>query len=257
MTDPKHTDKPIIIRPRVEKFAVAALVLVVIAVTIAAVALVRASSAERDAHRQASAKQGVVQALATANSSLTKNGLAPVATPTEAGPAPTVTKTVTQPITGAQGPGPSADQIQIALTAYCATRNQCFRPPSANQVAAAVATYCDVHGKCQGSPGASGKAGTSGPPGASGAPGTAGQNATTEQVADAVSTYCSTHNQCQGAPGSPGPSGMNGADGSSGAPGQPPYSWTWTTTDALGGQHDHTCTRSEPFDASAPTYTCS
>jgi uncharacterized protein HemX len=34
--------------------------------------------------------------------------------------------------------------------------------------------------------------------------------------------------------------------------GQPPVSWTYT--DALG--FSHTCGRTDPFDASAPTYTC-
>lgn len=55
----------------------------------------------------------------------------------------------------------------------------------------------------------------------------------------------------------PGPAGANGADGAPGADGQPPLSWTFPYTDELGKTTTYTCTRSDPFDPSAPTYTCS
>jgi hypothetical protein len=63
-----------------------------------------------------------------------------------------------------------------------------------------------------------------------------------------------------GADGAPGPSGADGATGAtgpagpsgpSGSDGKPPTSWTF---DWLG--FTYTCTRTEPFDASAPTYEC-
>jgi hypothetical protein len=74
-----------------------------------------------------------------------------------------------------------------------------------------------------------------GPPGNPGAPGAAG--------ADGV-------NGQNGADGANGTNGTNGADG---APGQPPTSWT--EPGLLPGT-TITCTRTDPFDASAPTYTC-
>jgi len=116
-----------------------------------------------------------------------------------------------------------------------------------------------------------------GPAGQPGEPGPAGRNATDQQVAAAVSDYCSSRSGCivpgppgpagkdgtdgttvTGPAGPAGPAGADGADGAPGAPGtpgadgQPPLSWTYT--DALG--IPYTCTRSDPFDPTAPTYTC-
>lgn len=101
-------------------------------------------------------------------------------------------------------------------------------------------------------------------PGPSGA---AGQNATDTQVQTAVSMYCDLRLDCQGPSGLPGPNGTDGQPGTAGADGaqgpagpagangvdgQPPTSWTYT--DDLGFQH--TCSRTDPFDATAPTYSC-
>jgi len=114
----------------------------------------------------------------------------------------------------------------------------------------------------------------------SGAPGTPGRSATDDQVLNSVIAYCALRNGCEGPPSMiAGPSGTNGADssvagpqgppgrdgadstvpgptgatGPAGADGQPPVSWTYD--DVLGMAH--TCTRTDPFDATAPTYTCS
>lgn len=98
--------------------------------------------------------------------------------------------------------------------------------------------------------------------------GAAGQNATDTQVLAAVTIYCDLRTDCQGPTGLQGPAGLNGADGAQGPPGpagadgvngtngvdgQPPVSWTYT--DAFGIQH--TCSRTDQFDPSSPTYSCS
>jgi hypothetical protein len=100
-----------------------------------------------------------------------------------------------------------------------------------------------------------GDAGPAGPPGPGPDDG---------QVYDAVRGYCGLHQGCMGSAGENGEPGAAGADGADGAPGpagpagpagaagQPPVSWTYT--DTLG--RDHTCTRTDPFDAMAPTYNC-
>lgn len=234
MTSPQHAPQPILVRPRVERFAILLLILVVIAVAIASIAFIRAGNAERDARHQRAAKVGVAQALGTANSSLTRNGLQPVATPTAAGPLPTVTITLSgKP--GPPGPGPSSSQIELALASYCGPAlTRCKGSPTAAQVAQAIASYCGPDGKCRGPAGPSGPAGNN------------GQSATADQVAAGLATYCGAHNQCAGPAGPAGPSGSNGQDG------QPPVSWTYT--DLLG---QHTCSRTDPFDRAAPTYTCS
>ena len=110
----------------------------------------------------------------------------------------------------------------------------------------------------------------------SAAPGAPGKSATDDQVLNSVIAYCALRNGCEGPPSliagpsgtngangldstTPGPQGPPGADsmvpgpqGAPGDPGQPPVSWTYD--DVLG--MTHTCTRTDPFDASAPTYTC-
>lgn len=251
----KHADEPqpIATPKRTERFAAAALVLsLILLVGLVGVGLI-AVSAKHDANREKSGKTAAVQALATANSSLVKAGKSPVPTPSEAGPAPVVTRTVTQtPQAGPQGPGPSNQQIQVAVAAYCSAVH-CGAGPTAQQVAQAVASYCNAKGECRGAPGQS-IVGPSGSAGQNGAAGPAGQNATEAQVAAAVASYCGQPSApCKGDPGAAGANGQDGASGAPGADGQPPFSWTYT--DVLGAQH--TCTRDDPFDPSKPTYTCS
>lgn len=100
-----------------------------------------------------------------------------------------------------------------------------------------------------------------GTPGAAGEP---GRPPTVAEIGDAVRAYCAVRDDCKGAkgelgapgvdgaPGQPGADGAPGAPGADGASGQPPSSWTYT--DGLG--FSYTCTRTDPFDASAPTYEC-
>ena len=104
----------------------------------------------------------------------------------------------------------------------------------------------DVPQPVAGAAGEPGVAGERGPRGLEGPQGEAGK--------DGV-------NGADGAPGSPGTAGADGADGAPGAPGangidgtpgQPPYSWTFT--DPLGLAY--TCNRTDPFDQTAPTYSC-
>jgi hypothetical protein len=100
------------------------------------------------------------------------------------------------------------------------------RPATPSELLAQVYAYCATV-SCDGQPGRDGVTVT-------GQPGTAGVNG------------------ADGAPGASGVKGDPGAAGPSGTPGEPPSSWTYT--DALGIQN--TCTRTDPFDATVPTYTC-
>lgn len=106
------------------------------------------------------------------------------------------------------------------------------RAPTADEIDDAIVRYCLLRSECRGEVGAAGTNGTAGANGAAGASGVDGAS---------------------GAQGEQGPAGPAGADGANGADGQPPFSWTYT--DALG--FEHTCTRTDPFDPSAPTYVCS
>lgn len=122
-------------------------------------------------------------------------------------------------LAGSPGPGPTATQINDAVTAYCAS-NPCGRPPTVEQVLeglqrcsegggcrgsdgkdapaptdmqlmAAVAAYCAPRGGC---------AGVQGIPGADGGPGPQGPGPSDEQVQAAVDTYCTTHMNCAPTP---------------------------------------------------------
>lgn len=108
------------------------------------------------------------------------------------------------------------------------------RAPTSSEIDDAVVRYCLLRTECRGEVGAAGTNGTDGASGSAGQPGANGQAG------------------ADGATGSQGPAGETGAPGQDGADGQPPVSWTYD--DALG--FTHTCTRTDPFDASAPTYTC-
>ena len=117
-------------------------------------------------------------------------------------------------------------------------------------------------------------------PGTPGTPGSTGPGASDGQVFRQVESFCTVTLLCRGEAGAAGPAGPPGASvpgtpgspgesivgpqgpkgdpgesitGPPGADGQPPFSWTYT--DMLGVSH--TCARTDPFDASAPTYNCS
>lgn len=92
-----------------------------------------------------------------------------------------------------------------------------------------------------------------------GTPGVPGRPPTTTEINDAVRGYCGTRGDCRGVQGEPGPPGADstvpgpqGDPGPAGVDGQPPQSWTYS--DPLG--FTYTCTRTTPFDPTAPTYRC-
>lgn len=182
------------------------------------------------------------QALGTANAKLTQNGI-PAVQPTKAKPEPgntnlgPTTPSSTpkaergrQGETGAQGPGPTTDQVEAAVADYC-TGGRCKSGPSQAQVAAAVLTYCTSKADCQGPAGkdgatvtgpagkdgtnATGEPGASGSPGASGAPGRA---PTADEISDAVAAYCAD-GACRGATGPAGSKGDTGDTGDTGPAG--------------------------------------
>jgi hypothetical protein len=99
-----------------------------------------------------------------------------------------------------------------------------------------------------GAAGLVGPVGASGAPGAVGAPGPAGQAGTDGSAgADGQPGPAGP----VGAQGDPGPAGVQGQPGTDGAGGEPPLSWAFTVGDTT-----YTCTRADPFDPAAPTYTC-
>lgn len=100
--------------------------------------------------------------------------------------------------------------------------------PSDAQVFTGIQQYCTITAFCVG------PAGPPGPAGVSGAVGSSGQDGAT------------------GAAGQDGATGPQGSPGMNGVDGQPPLSWTYT--DELG--ISQTCSRTDPFDPTAPTYSC-
>jgi len=119
------------------------------------------------------------------------------------------------------------------LTRDCDQANDCYTD---------APTPAEVVKAQPGDPGSPGADGANGSPGRDGVDGEDGINGVDGTA---------------GTQGPPGAAGTNGADGSPGAPGaagsdgQPPTSWTFE----IGGI-TYTCARTDPFDATAPTYTC-
>jgi hypothetical protein len=110
-------------------------------------------------------------------------------------------------------------------------------------------------------PGPQGTAGASGPSGATGARGEKGDIGVPGQTGPKGETGATGSEGAagpagaQGDPGpagAQGPAGATGATGPAGAAGVPPLSWTYT--DPLG--IPYSCTRTDPFDPTAPTYSC-
>lgn len=94
---------------------------------------------------------------------------------------------------GPRGRPPTAAEVRVAVSAYCADRNGCRGPgPTQQDVAAAVNAYCDDRGQCRGPAGEDGTDGADAPP------------PSDEQVAAAVAAYCSERNECRGPRGEPG-----------------------------------------------------
>lgn len=132
--------------------------------------------------------------------------------------------------TGTEGPSPTRAEVFAAVAQFCSS-GACTQGPSAAQVETAVSVYCAVRNQCRGATGSTGPVGSAGTPGVNGqpgqngndgqpgSPGADGQNATDAQVQSAVNTYCDNHNQCQGPQGQQGPQGAQGDPGPKGDPG--------------------------------------
>lgn len=114
----------------------------------------------------------------------------------------------------------------------------------------------------QGVPGATGPQGVQGTQGLQGIQGIRGfdgaTGATGASGVDGINGLNGIDgtNGVDGAPGKDGVDGKDGAAGiagTDGADGQPPFSWTVFNEN---GDVRETCTRADPFDPAAPTYTC-
>lgn len=116
---------------------------------------------------------------------------------------------------GVDGRPPTAQEIALAVKAYCLT-NKCSESPTSAQVLQAVSAFCE-NGQCTGKTGKDGK------------------SATDEQVAEAVAKYCAS-GKCQGATGVAGSNGTNGVDGKDGKDGASPRLACVNTKDNSGNQ---------------------
>lgn len=124
------------------------------------------------------------------------------------------------PVEGPAGPGPSAEEIQTAVTQYCAVRAECRGLPTLSQVTEATATYLAANPPSAGRPPTMAEianavndycAADSNPcRGAVGEPGPAGRGPTTEEIMNQVMAFCGQPSQpCQGPSGAQGPQGVN------------------------------------------------
>lgn len=94
---------------------------------------------------------------------------------------------------GERGPGPTIEEINAAVAAYCAARNNCSgRPPTTAEVAAAVAEYL-----------------TANPP-------QPGRPPTAAEISDAVTTWFAANPPQDGRDGQDGADGKDGEDGERG-----------------------------------------
>jgi hypothetical protein len=137
----------------------------------------------------------------------------------------------------------AALQQQGGIIATLSANNDALREQVLDQGEQPVAPPADdVIDDAPALPGPQGEAGPRGPRGFAGPPGPAGQDGAAG--ADGQSG-------ADGAAGSPGAPGATGPSGPAGDDGEPPASWTFTWLAIT-----YTCTRTDPFDASAPTYEC-
>ena len=150
---------------------------------------------------------------------------------------------------GEPGPPPSDEQVAEAVARYLQEHPpEPGRSPTFAEIRAAVADYLAESPPPAGEP---------------------GPGPTQEQVLAAVTTYLISNPIPAGEPGPAGPAGRDGQDGApgpagpagpagaDGSDGQPPLSWTFTHQPVVGPAVTYECTRTDPFDASAPTYECS
>lgn len=217
-----------------------------------------------DRNRATSARLDAMSDTAHAlEGQLKQHGIKPSVTPT---PVPTI-------VPAPAVLGPSQQQVEAAVAAYCDANDGCRGQPgepavvSRAQVREAVETYCDARGDCRGHSGTPGPRSTvpgprstvPGPTGSPGPPGMQGPGPTDEQVSAGVTAYCDAHNQCQGPAGTDGKDGAPGPKGDTGDRGPAGYPDAFTFTDPAGrtqrctdpdGDHDYTCT---PVPESTPT----
>jgi hypothetical protein len=130
------------------------------------------------------------------------------------------------PIQGDRGPGPTPEQIEAAVVAYCAARDQCAgSPPSTGEVAAAVAEYLIANPPDPGRPPTAaeiaeqvtiyfannpppqGPEGERGPRGEAGATGARGPGPTAEEIQAAVDAHLAANPPPRGEPGPSCPPG--------------------------------------------------
>jgi len=141
---------------------------------------------------------------------------------------------------GEPGPPPSDEQVAEAVARFLQEHPpEPGRSPTFEEIRAAVADYLAESPPPAGEP---------------------GPGPTQEQVLAAVTTYLISNPVPAGEPGPAGPAGRDGEPGPAGedgADGQPPLSWTFTHQPVVGPAVTYECTRTDPFDASAPTYECS
>jgi len=200
-----------------------------------------AASDQLDAQRrqldvQSTAIAQLAAGLGTTEQQLKEHGISPSAPP----PASIIAQAGPPGPPGAQGPGPSDAQVQLAVDGYLAANPPTGKVPAA-QVEADVTAYLAAN-----------------PP----APGPPPSDA---QVASAVAAYLAANPAPSGAPGptgspgangqngAPGPAGTQGPQGPAGPPGPaggPPAGWSWT--DPSGATY--TC--APDSQTPAPHYTC-
>lgn len=112
---------------------------------------------------------------------------------------------------GEPGPAPTAAQVALAVSDYCALRDGCAVPPTDSEIESAVTAYCASH-----------LCGTPGPAGASGSDGSAGRDGVDGTQGEPGPAGV------QGPAGSPGPAGPSGANGTNGADGRTPSAMNCT-----------------------------
>lgn len=145
---------------------------------------------------------------------------------------------------------------QSSIIATLSANNDLLREQVQDAGEIPVAPPAETVVGAQGSPGPAGAAGADGRDGTSVISVTCGSNGqwvvlySTGRVQTEVGSCVGTSGT-NGADGAPGAPGAPGATGPAGSPGEPPTAWTF---DWLG--FTYSCTRTDPFDASAPTYEC-
>jgi hypothetical protein len=229
MTDPDEISQhvvdqlPSVRAPRLTRLIWLLYVAVIALLAAVAFVYLRSAHTASEVDQAQRAAQQNAAALAQANDRIAHLGGVPVSTPAPGPSGPPGPK-------GEQGPGPSAEQIDLAVTSYCSGHDGCTGTPTRAEVASAVTAYCAT-GVCVGPSGSTGPSGAAGKNGNDGQTGAQGPGPTDDQVQAAVVAYCAAHSGCTG------PAGRNGTDGSTGPQG--PAGRGITSVDCTGIGVDH------------------